>query len=401
MKTTQVLGLLMAATVAAASVHAQTFSKRKMEDLVEQILEQRTGTRDAEVECPVATPIGIGERAVCSATGRDGSSFSVELIQTDESGGVNFTVTDMAAVETLQPAALDFFERWKADDIEGIYDGGHETLRQATRVEEFAQLMRCTAADFGGLETMGETEGAAMHRGDGSGQILASMRFAAGLGSVQLNYQKAGDGWLLTGVSMPIRQVDFSNVTSDPLMRHAARLFERIDAGDWDEVTEMLSHELRQETAGDVIRQALDDPWGLGTVQRLEMTSYGRNAGNLPIVFAKVVRERGDQRVWLVFRSCGSDWKVRSMQLLDPATEFPAAAMSEVQLDIIRALGEKGVDVSLDCPGSEVAVMPGVVYTCDAAHDSGLTAPVEVSVGEEGDISWQLLGGADWDPLFE
>ena len=154
MTTKRVLCLLTLAAVASSSAQAQTFPKRKMEDLVQQILEQRTGTRDADVECPVATPIGIGERAVCSATGRDGSSFSVELIQTDETGGVNFTVTDKAALDTLQPVVLDFFERWKADDVEGIYDSGHESLRQVSRVENFSQLLRCTAADFGGLQAM-------------------------------------------------------------------------------------------------------------------------------------------------------------------------------------------------------------------------------------------------------
>jgi hypothetical protein len=389
------------ATMVSTAVGAQTVSKRKLEELVDTIIQQRAGTKVVSVECPVGIPRGIGQRAVCTATDRDGSSFSIELIQTDEDGGVNFTIQDAAAVEALEPSALEFYERWKAGAVDTIFAEAHQTFKKTTSSDNLTRLLQCTAAELGGLEGPGEAHTAVMNRSDGSAQIIPEMRFGAGASPIKLSYQQEDGRWQLTTVSMPVLDVDYSVLTPDVLLGQAAEFLSAADADQWSQVVDWLSHELLLDTSEKQVREQLDDPWKLGPVQTLEMTSYGRNRSGLPFLLATAVRAEGQQRTMFVFRPCGDEWKIRVFQLLPPDAQPQTAALQEVQTSIVQALHERGADVSLDCPGNEIALVPGITYTCEAKHESGLTAALEISGGPKGDVAWELLADDAWNPLLE
>lgn len=395
------LTLLVAAAMLAGATAAQTISKRKLEDLVETIIQQRAGTRVVSVECPVGTPRGIGNRAVCSATAGDGSVFSVELIQTDEEGGVNFTIQDDVALEALEPSAVEFYERWQSGAADVIFSTAHKSFKKTTSAENLARLLECTEAELAGLEGPGKAETAVMNRADGSAQIIPAMKFGAGVSPIKLSYQQERGSWQLVSVSMPVLDIDFTGLEPDILLGQAAVFLAAADAGNWPQVYDWLSHELWTEMTEEQVRDQLDDPWDLGPVEKLEMTSYARNRGGLPFLLATAVRAEGRQRAMFVFRSCGEEWKIRVFQLLPPDSQPQTAAMRDVQQSIIEALQGNGVEVSLECPGTEIALVPGITYTCEAEHGSGLTAALEISVGPKGEVSWELLADEAWEPLFE
>jgi hypothetical protein len=377
---------------------ARNLDSGKMKDLVSRLVNERTGLATKAVDCPRRIPMLQGQKSTCTATLSDDTEIAIDFIQTNDTGDVTFQIRDAEALAVLSPYAARFVERWLAGEFSAIHQEAHQLLTSELSAKGLQSLLECNAADYGGLDQAESADLAVIHRRQGSGEVHVPLQFDGGLEvQLMLAYLRNGKDWKLAGLNMPPAPQDSTEFDQRALLTTIEQLFTAAEAGRWQQIYDELSHELQRSVTLDELRQALDDPYGLGAVGPSRILAVARNAHGLPVVVAMTQRERGPGRSLFSFRSCGEVWKVRTAHLIPPNAGHLTTTPEEIEAFFESEARKQGIDLTASCPAEEYHLLEGLTYTCTARHPSGRTAPIELAVtANDGSARWALLAEDDW-----
>jgi hypothetical protein len=84
------LGFAAAVVVACSS--APVLDNDRLQQVIADGLQQQAGVT-ATVSCPDNQPIQLGETFTCTAAAQDGTNLTIKVVQTDNAGNVDWSVT--------------------------------------------------------------------------------------------------------------------------------------------------------------------------------------------------------------------------------------------------------------------------------------------------------------------
>jgi hypothetical protein len=84
----------VAALVLAAAACAKTLDTTELEGSLKDQLETQLDVTGLSVECPDDIEAEAGATFVCTATGTDGSTATIEVTQSDDEGNLTWEIVD-------------------------------------------------------------------------------------------------------------------------------------------------------------------------------------------------------------------------------------------------------------------------------------------------------------------
>ena len=92
-----VMATAILAVAAAGCTSVNMLDTDNLESVLKEQIESQTTTVIASVDCPDDVEIEKGATSECTAEDTEGTTFTIEVTQTDDQGNVDWEVTDASA----------------------------------------------------------------------------------------------------------------------------------------------------------------------------------------------------------------------------------------------------------------------------------------------------------------